>query len=327
MKIKLIETGQEVSVVNGIRLTMSLSSIFDKASVICPATDALRVNSRVEITDDNGNPLVYGFVGSLSPSNAKELVVYTIVSYSNLIMNGCPIVSTGEFIKSTNVDIISAIVEPYGLQVFTGDKGVVLEKYNVNLDMPVSQIVNNLCSITGLVPTASADGLYLYKANPNVGATVDVALHDLNSKFIFIASNEAVCSEYEVVGEGSFSSEVDATQYSHSVGGMLPFTKKLRLSYDGLATIGLCQKKAEQIADLHNGSYEYLTATLTGMYDTIGKGDVLNVQSDKCKIHGLRMVETIEFVVNKDGSSNTIVTLCYPSKYGGIDTTMSGWIK
>ena len=329
MKIKLIDTGQEVELIAGLHFTSSLINIYDKVSFVCASSDGLRVNSKVNVTDDDDNIIIRGFVGSLSPSKTESMTIYTVVSFSNLLIHGCPIVSTGEFINSTNVAIINSLLLSYDMyaKVEQEEYSVLIPKYNVNLDMPLVDTIYKLCNSSGLTPTASPNGLFLFKDNPdNTTTSNEILLHDANSNFSCILTNEYVGSEYEVVGEGSFSNEVDATQYGQRTEGMLPFPKRIRTSYDGLANISLCDNKVLRVRNIHDTSYEQLKARIEGCV-FITKGELVTVNSNMCRINGIRMVETVEIFRDTEGSEYTVLTLCFPSKYGGVASSISEWIK
>jgi len=272
---------------------------------------------------DEDTQLFTGYIDRLSPS--KGMVKIQARSKTADLIESCPIVTTGEFKKRNTQQIITALCDPFGV-VVSGEEGIAIDKYNVELDSRCSEIIAELCVLSSVIATTSITGdLVLSKYDPDIAYTIVGELEEgVNCNIVFAADARKMASRYSVLGQGSFI-DGDNTELAHHEVGTFPRTKQATAISPVSTNAQMIRTQVAWFKRAYEASGEILKITLPGMRK-IYKGEHITITSASCKIEqGTRLIESVRYVQEADTTYTELVVVP-PAKYGGKDVELSGWL-
>lgn len=305
-------------------IILNISTIADSAFFDIRLYDELTLNQDVVVSDPDIGTLLTGKIDRIIPSDG----IAKCHSRSNtaILVDSCPITSTGEFKNRTTKQIIQAIADPFGI-VVEGEDGISIDKYNIEQDATCDIPIRELCIYSGLLATATSDGnLKLHKYEDSDYKTDIVLEEGVNCSMLFIADFRSVASQYSLLGQGSFLSG-NSTTLASNINGLYPGTKKACIISDSITNRGLISSQCSWIQRGYDSKVETLVVRMPGI-KVIEKGSFVIVKSIQHKLdYYKRLVEQVRYV--NDTASKTLYTeliLVLPFKYGGPIAELSGWV-
>jgi len=305
-------------------ITTSIASIADNAFFVTRLYDELLINKEINVWLDEDLPLFKGYLDRMSPSTTMGK--WQSRSITSALVDSCPIVTTGEFRNRNTFQIIEALASPFGIGV-EGEEGVLFDKFNVELDSTCDSIIAELCIYSGLIASTTPEGkLQLIKHTPEFTPDVSVSIEEgINCNIMFSVDSRKMASEYQVLGQGSFLSG-NNTQIEASQTSRFPGIKKACIISDAITNNSFAKQQVDWIRRGYDASAENLVVTIPKIRN-IFKGQYASVTSERCKLQNAkRLIEKVRYVQKEDSLSYTELTLVPPSKYGGEEVELSGWL-
>jgi prophage tail gpP-like protein len=325
MIIRAKNTNTPITKFTSFRIVTSITNIADSVMFSTRLFEELTIGTSVDILLDENTPLFPAKLDRVSPSG--NFGRWQARSTTSILVDSCPIVSTGEFKNLSTKQIIQRIASAFGVQVY-GEDGIVFGKYNIELDSTCDVIIAELCIVSGLIANTNVDGsltLVKYSADTSIDPAFQLQ-EGMNCSMQFVADHRRVANEYVMLGQQSFLLDNNPTNAKHTIAGSYVGTKRATF-VSPISTNGTTIK--DQLI-WHTNTWEATAETLLAKIPgirLIEKGQMVLVNSSPARIeNGKRLIETVQYVQMEDGQAYTELTLVLPSKYGGEEVERSGWI-
>lgn len=306
----------------------SLSDMFQASCAISSAAHGIQAGLPCQIFVDD-EKIITGNIDKVRVSSREKTITWTGRDKTRNLIDSSPKVQTGEWKNSTTKEIISDVASEFGISV-EGENGRLFTQYNTSVSTKCSEIIAELCSVSGILATSTSDGnIVLAKAEP---VASDIILEEDRNieEFEMIADDSNSYQEYKILGQQTFingNDQISATAPFAVATGSSVASRYLTVISPVSTDFASAQVQVNWLRDEKEADRETLSVTVAGRVDVRPNTIISRVLIPSLRIDSKRLIEAILWKYSEGTGNTTTFFLVNPSKYGGAAEEFTGWLS
>jgi prophage tail gpP-like protein len=303
----------------------ALSDAFEASAPNSTPAQGIKAGSACEVLV-GGTKLITGSIDRVHYSSKSRIWTWSGRDKTGVLTDSCPVVSTGQFVSVTAKELIAALALPFDITV-SGEDGKTFTQYNVELDLPISDTIAEICSLAGLLATSTEDGnIALITAEATVSDIVLQEAHNVVD-FEMTADASKVFNSYKVLGQQTFNGNTQeaATQVIGTTVGSGTSPKLKTIISPNSVDYAAAQVQSDWAAAEIESSKEALVMSIAE-YTDVSPNTLITVSSPTLGIEARRLIESVLYEYSPTGGHLTTFVLVNPAKYGGTAEDYTEWL-